>query len=1389
MPIDIGNSKLDPINTNTSPAASGMESGGINIGNSQLDIDISGSIITSTPEWEEAKQGIGFVEAFTQDPNKFIPIFGSLNNALDMARVVEAGRRLDLDDYKNAKPSVSQQMSMMSPYSFASNAARNTAEYRLQTGEISAKQADLEVVSDWWTNIQEQKDRGYSFGGAIGLIASEMPSFMTEFAITGGAANLGKKATQEFLEKHLKGKLSKKVSKELLGRFASAGVRTPMMMSRVASAYAERRLPKSVVLKDGALTFDWPKDKPFTSFAKAYGDIFTEAFSEELGEFVKLPFGKKFAKNLFNKMKLKHPKLTYLQYLKRLSTKTGYNGIIGEMGEEFVGDAIRGAVNIQDFGAGEDADIFERVSAGLKQDWENKWAMAAAFAIPGATKAAAGAALFGVENYMGEAFSIDDIVSQAEAQKTIDDKMAETQRDYIKRSSRPKKKSIDRGPEVRVLSIESDGITPDESYRVPGEAQIEAKVEEDVSDTILEQAQEFHDQGMPLDKAQQWAKKMQEPVEEQPLDKDLIRSAEQISKDMGIPIDQALEIAQKARSTVGGDVPIKESPELRAEQIIQQNEPEPPTPAPVSKADKQRFQPVAKRLEIIRRAKEAATQKSILTSAKELADETGMEITQAVDFVRRLRGEQKDTAAPGSVVRAQLGKRNAAILRIASGNRENFDNLMAYVEASGGLVDNPDMVALQLENLRTMAIHHRKLKNKQRSLTSEDKKKSILNPYQAIRYALANIELATTFPIRSLYRKMNIKHNRVRREIENEVRTALENAGMTPETLSLTTEENDLIKDWLFSGNQESFKKLSKPNQALAQQLKNLLQGRGAKDVRGVRWKLWKKLGIVPAGIKKGQNPGDIFREGIAAEEDGSIGSWLSKQTWGARENYYMSEGFEDPIDTLLDLFDSGTLLENAVSKTPGVTPGEARTRTAARTYKKGLVLNNIHTHLTRLALANALFDDVNVFWSALNNADPSKTDLSNMKMFITHMLGKSFPTDTPVKIARIARSMFWHLYFADPFKSAYFFTRNSLQNISYLPSQLALNEVRKSGKNLVAQKTLGTQDQERVEDFGVNWEDDINQKKKLYQEAILAREETTAFEKNNKKLINKAVRFSEKLSSWALSSDVYNRTVAWHMFYDAAQRNFKDYQDGRISFGRMRRRLKLDVLDVTQVNEILVELNKGQTRSATNLYATYKTENVHFRYDTTLRGAVEQSPAGRILTGLVVYPRGVFNLAYRNGALPLVEGLKTGDFDKAYQALGEILSLVVFTALSRRILKALTGRDSYGIPTYAPIDPGISLIQRMAEDASRTQGRSAGTTAKIMASNLEFAIPMVHAFTNIYESQNDKAGVRYWQLVLIVLKADYKRKYKKQWKKTNRTDWEKISHVLFSGGFEMGSK
>ena len=1338
-------------------------------------------LVTSTPAWESAKGPVGFLEGFTSNPEKFVPVFGSLMQATEMANIVAAAKRIENQQYDKAPAPFFSGGLVGIPGQWAPMPEAWSSEKQ--------KEQDLELVVNWWNNIKEQQERGTTLGGKVGLIVGEMPAFMAEFALTGGLAKVGEKFTKEMVEKHIKGRLKKEVASKLLGKFGAAAVRTPAMMQQVAKAYTERRLPKQVNLNDGNLTFDWPKEKPFTSFVKAYGDVFTEAFSEELGEFIKLPFGKQLSEKLFKALKLKNKSLTQLQFLKRISTRTGFNGVLGEVGEEFVGNSLRAITNIQDFGAGEDANIFERLGNALQQDFENLVPMALAFAVPGAARAGIAAALVGTANLTGEPFSVEDVINRAKAQETIDQKMEEAKNGYINTKQREAPR-IDRGPETQVLELE-ETVQPVREF--PTTPETPSVVEQQVTPEITEGVQELIDAGMSPEKAYQWAKKIQEPAQEQPIDPYVLRQAEAESQRTGMPIEQSIELIQSLQETAAPEAQEVTTPEQiaegRAEERIAREEAKKPQPevAPTAKEKK----PIASgkgqtRIEVIRR-QEQAKEQDVLQAAKQMSEETGMPIADAVSFIQRLRGEQKNTAAPGSIIKTQLGRRNAAILRIAAGSKENFDQLMAYIESTGGLSEDPRLLNRQLEVFRQMASEKKRLDKKRTKAELRGKEVNLLNPFQTIRYAISKLEIASGFPLRAMYRMMNIKRNQTTAEVEALVRQAYDNIGETPERFGITNQDNESMKSWLFDGNQEAWDNMSTKAQALATEMRNLLQTEGARRVKSVRWKLWNKYGKVPAGIPKDKKPADILAAGRQAQAEGRLQEWLETQEWGARETYYMSEGFEDASDFLEGLLTGDTFKTTAAK--PGVVPGEAQTRTASNTYKRGLVVNNVHTHLTRLALADELMDDLDLFWTGMLSANPSKADVSNMKDFVTHLVGRSIKARAHEHIARKARGLFWNIYFVDPFRSGYFFFRNNLQNMAYLPSQIGLNEARKSAQNIVSQWKNGTQDSERVEDFKSVWQNDINQKKKIFQESMLAYEEATPFERRNKNLVNMALRVAEFNSSWALSSDSSNRIMAWHTFYDAAKRNMRDFSDGKISDKVMRNRLRLDTLAPSQTNELLMEVGKGNIRNATVLYASYKTENTHFRYEATLRSAAEQTLGGRSVLGLIVFPRGVFNIAYHNGTLPLLRGLKTGDFDEAFQGLTSLLSLAVFSAITRKVLKSVTGKDSYGLPTYSIIDPGVAHIQNLAEIAANAQDNGITKTAKLLSSNLEFAIPMATSLVNMYESKNDKAGVKFWQVVLISLKGKYKNKYNKTWRKNNRSDWEKISHVLFSGGFELEEK
>jgi len=372
-----------------------------NVNNDWVDVDPWEDLPTGVPDLPtEARMNVadpqdvgylgspddrtGFVGGMIERPAEKIPF--SPVAAVKLLKVGESAKRLKEFDYAADEEGIARKYPKALP----------SARKRLLEKATQLKDQDVKIIEDYLREIGKE----YSFGGRVGQLVSAMPAFMIEFLATGGIKQLSTEGA-----KRIGVKILKERSKTIAGRavIATGGelfgtaVRASGMPNRAAEAILKRRVPKNIKVKDdGSIEYDEVTEPLFTSIAKGLGDHYIEILSEQAGEYgsqllTKLPFMGKFVGDLQTKWLKLHPNKTAFDFINKISTKVGYNGVIGEIGEEYLGDSLRATFDVDDFGAGEDADMIQRLGAAVKSDTENLPVMATAFAIPGMTRAAAGA--------------------------------------------------------------------------------------------------------------------------------------------------------------------------------------------------------------------------------------------------------------------------------------------------------------------------------------------------------------------------------------------------------------------------------------------------------------------------------------------------------------------------------------------------------------------------------------------------------------------------------------------------------------------------------------------------------------------------------------------------------------------------------------------------------------------------------------------------------------------------------------------------------------------------------------------------------------------------------------------------------------------------------------
>lgn len=337
--------------------------------------------------WEHApvvpsqQEPTGFLSGFTQRPEEKLPIIGEVVKASRHLQVLGASQRLQRG-YDYTVP--------ISPETMMPGVMG------MKPALYTTREQDIQDVENYLIRLEEE----YTTAGQAGRIMSEMPAFVIDFLITGGAFKAGmtggKVASAALLRRYAATTAGKAVI-ATAGVAVGVGLKSTAMPTRAVNAILRRQAPEHIDVKpDGVVDIVGPVEKPWTSVYKGLGDHYIEIASEMAGEFIapgiskyirKTPFlGEALSRIQTRWLKL-NPGKKATDFVKAIGTKTGFHGVLGEVGEEYLGDITRAITDVEHFGAGEDAGMLERVGAAVRSDTANLPAMLIAFSVPGVVTA------------------------------------------------------------------------------------------------------------------------------------------------------------------------------------------------------------------------------------------------------------------------------------------------------------------------------------------------------------------------------------------------------------------------------------------------------------------------------------------------------------------------------------------------------------------------------------------------------------------------------------------------------------------------------------------------------------------------------------------------------------------------------------------------------------------------------------------------------------------------------------------------------------------------------------------------------------------------------------------------------------------------------------------
>ncbi len=313
-------------------------------------------------EWQKGP-GVGFWESMGKNWPESVPF--NVPTAVKKRRIEKAAERL----YKQA-------------------------EGQFEYDSDKAQLEDENVFDAWLMAESEQVVRGVTTRGKIGRGIVNLPSYMIEFLVTGPRATQSKLAKLRRVQKA--GKLAR------TGRIAATGARwmgtglrrTTLMPHRVFGGAAERRLRDRVdITPQGAVYLNDVEESPAMSLFKAYGDVLIENMSETagagIGKVGSAILSKVAPRRMTAALKREFARLHPGKNINALFDRVGFHGFLEELGEERLGDLMRAVTGIEDFGAGDGADVFERMLSAIP-DGEQWLVEMAVLSVPGTVRTVAG---------------------------------------------------------------------------------------------------------------------------------------------------------------------------------------------------------------------------------------------------------------------------------------------------------------------------------------------------------------------------------------------------------------------------------------------------------------------------------------------------------------------------------------------------------------------------------------------------------------------------------------------------------------------------------------------------------------------------------------------------------------------------------------------------------------------------------------------------------------------------------------------------------------------------------------------------------------------------------------------------------------------------------------
>lgn len=377
---------------------------------------------------------IGYIESLLQDPETKIPF--SPAAAAKALNLVASARRLQADNYDITpiEPPTPYPHAIGSPQYDSQAAHRAFIKEASTPHPIDMRNRDIEFLTNYFEEQEERSRRGYSLGGKVGAISSQIPALALEFWATGGLKKIGSEAVKKAATKSLRRYATTNLGKAAIatgGAAAGVSLRAAGLPHRAVEAVAKRQVPRSMKINDdGSVEIEGPVEGVATSVIKGLADHWITIAAEQSGEAFGPAFKKSFSfvgKKLpiINKLLPRMQKAwlskasgrTVAEFNKKVATVSGFHGTLSELGEEWVDNNTKAILNIDNFGAGDDASWQQRITAANKNFTDNLPAMVLAFAPLGAARGLGGLGNIPIQEQIKKREAAQTALQQMHAQE------------------------------------------------------------------------------------------------------------------------------------------------------------------------------------------------------------------------------------------------------------------------------------------------------------------------------------------------------------------------------------------------------------------------------------------------------------------------------------------------------------------------------------------------------------------------------------------------------------------------------------------------------------------------------------------------------------------------------------------------------------------------------------------------------------------------------------------------------------------------------------------------------------------------------------------------------------------------------------------------------------